>query len=136
MLAVGEHMLGGLSPECTRMATGFAGGVGSTQQELCGALSGGVLVISGLLGRTDSTQSDQLALDLVADYRRRFLAELGATQCARLRETAVHGPDGLGSCAVLVERAAGILLVLLSEAPLDTSQLKRRLRAPTVDDKA
>lgn len=116
LLAVGEHVLGDRSLQCARMATGFAGGVGETQQEMCGALSGGVLVISGLLGRTNRSESDQRALDMSTRYRQRFLEEFGNTQCARLRETVVHGPGGFGSCAVLVERAAAIVLSLLAEA--------------------
>ena len=114
LLAVGEHVLDNLEPRCARMATGFAGGVGDTQQEMCGALSGGVLVISGLLGRTRLSEDDRPALDLATRYRARFLEELGATQCARLREM-VYTPGGLGSCASLVERAATILLELLAE---------------------
>jgi C_GCAxxG_C_C family probable redox protein len=115
LLVVGEHVLGDQGSECARMATGFAGGVGDTQQEMCGALSGGVLVIGGLLGRTSLSQSDRPALDLATRYRRRFLAEFGDSQCARLREKAVYAPGGLGSCSALVERAAMILLALLAE---------------------
>jgi C_GCAxxG_C_C family probable redox protein len=116
LLVVGEHVLGNPGSECARMATGFAGGVGDTQQEMCGALSGGVLVIGGLLGRTSLSQSDRPALDLATRYRRRFLAEFGDTQCARLREKVVYAPAGLGSCSALVEKAAMILLELLAQA--------------------
>ncbi len=115
LLAVGEHVLDNLEPRCARMATGLAGGVGDTQQEMCGALSGGVLVIGGLFGRESLNQDDLPALDLAKRYRKRFLDELGTTQCARLRETVVYAPGGLGSCASLVERAASILLELLAE---------------------
>ena len=114
LLVVGEHVLGGLEPQCARMATGFAGGVGDGQQEMCGALSGGVLVIGALLGRTSLSGDDRPALALATRYRERFRAELGATQCAWLRDM-VHAPGGLGSCALLVERAAMILLELLAE---------------------
>ena len=89
--------------------------MGGTHQEMCGALSGGVLVISGLLGRVELDEDDQLARDLVSRYRERFLAELGDTQCARLREL-VEAPAGLGSYDLLVERAATILLEVLAEA--------------------
>jgi len=116
LLVVGEHVLDNPSSECARMATGFAGGVGDTQQEMCGALSGGVLVIGGLLGRTRLGESDRPALTLATRYRQRFLAEFGDTQCARLREKAIYAAGGLGSCAVLVERAAAILLELLAKA--------------------
>lgn len=107
LLTVGKHVLGNLEPRCARMATGFAGGVGDSQQEMCDALSGGVLVIGGLLGRTSLDEDDQPALALATRYRARFLAELGTTQCARLRET-VYAPGGPGSCAPLVEKAATI----------------------------
>jgi len=115
LLVVGGHVLGNPGAEWARMATGFAGGVGDTQQEMCGALSGGLLVIGGLLGRTSLSQSDRPALDLATRYRRCFLAEFGDTQCARLREKVVYTPGGPGSCAALVERAATILLALLAE---------------------
>jgi len=115
LLTVGGRVLGDLEPQCARMATGFAGGVGDTQQELCGALSGGVLVISGLLGRDSLKESDWPALTLSARYRQRFMAELGYTQCGRLRTKVVHVPGGLGSCGELVERAATLLLELLAE---------------------
>ncbi len=115
MLTVGEHVLDDLEPRCVQMATGLAGGVGNTQQEMCGALSGGVMVIGGLLGRTSLSESDQPVLTLSTRYRQRFVAEFNDTLCARLRETAVYAPGGLGSCAVLVERAATILLELLTE---------------------
>lgn len=114
LLAVGEHVLGDLEPQCARMATGLAGGVGDTQQEMCGALSGGVLVIGGLLGRESLDEDDRPAFALATRYRERFLTELGATQCARLREI-VYAPGGLGSCGLLVERAATILLELIEE---------------------
>jgi len=114
VLAVGEYVWGNLEPRCVRMASVFAGGVGSGKQEMCGALSGGVMVIGGLLGRTSLDEDDEPALELAARYRERFLAELGATQCARVWEI-VHAPAGMGSCALLVERAATMLLELLAE---------------------
>lgn len=115
MLAVGEHAFGNLEPRTVRMATGFAGGVGETYQELCGALSGGVMVIGGLFGREHFDEDDWPALTLAARYRERFLSEFGYTECGRLREQVVYAPDGLGSCSALVERAASILLNVLDE---------------------
>jgi len=67
------------------------------------------------LGRESLSEDDRPALDLATRYRERFLVELDATQCARLREM-VYAPGGLGSCALLVEQAAMILLELLAEA--------------------
>jgi len=98
------------------MATGFSGGLGDTREELCGALSGGIMVIGILYGRTTLDEDDQPAIRLAARYRARFLEAFGYTQCRGLRENVVYGTGGLGSCGALVERTATILLGLLSEA--------------------
>ena len=114
MLAVGEHVLGDLDPRMARMPTAFAGGVGNTEQEICGALSGGVMIIGALYGRTSLAESDLPALRLATRYRAQFAVEMGATRCGAVRERA-HTQGGIGSCALVVERAARILLELLDE---------------------
>jgi C_GCAxxG_C_C family probable redox protein len=119
MLAVGGYVLEDLDPQRVRMATGFAGGVGDTQQEMCGALSGGVMVIGALYGRSSLAEDDWLALQLATRYRERFASEMGETRCGPLREW-VHATGGPGSCAFVVERAARILLELLDEQGKDT----------------
>ena len=115
MLAVGGHLVADLEPQCVQMATGLSGGVGSTHEELCGALSGGVLVIGRLLGRSRLDEDDEQAIATTCRYRDRFLDAFGATKCETLRQE-VESPGGLASCAELVERAARVLLKLLAEA--------------------
>ena len=114
MLAVGGHVLGDLDPRLVRMATGFAGGVGESKQEMCGALNAGVMIIGALYGRSSLEEDDLPAQRLAARYRERFAAELGTSHCSPLYEQ-VHAPGGLGSCSVVVERAARILLGMLAE---------------------
>ena len=114
MLAVGEHVLDGIEPHWVRMTSGLAGGVGGTREEMCGALSAGVMVIGGAFGRSSSEEDDTVAYALAARYRERFLEEWGATRCASLREM-VDAPDGLSSCSALVERAAMMLLELFDQ---------------------
>jgi C_GCAxxG_C_C family probable redox protein len=114
LLAVGEHLVPDWQPQYLRLATGLGGGLGGTHEELCGALSGGVLLIGLLFGRESAGEDDTQAYVLSERYRERFLAALGATQCARLRE-AIEAPGGPGTCAPLVEQATGILLEILDE---------------------
>ena len=114
MLAVGEHVLDEFPEACKRMGTGFSGGLGGTHQELCGALSGGVLVVGALLGRADVRGNDRPAMNIATLFWARFLAKFGDTQCARLRER-IKAPGGLGTCAILVEQASILLLELLEE---------------------
>jgi C_GCAxxG_C_C family probable redox protein len=112
VLAVGEHLMDGLPAECIRMANGFGGGVGGSHEDMCGALSGAIMVIGGLHGRNSVEQDDQEAQALCAQYRRSFMHEFGVTCCGPLRER-VKGPNGPGTCAVVVERAAFLLLDLM-----------------------
>ena len=116
LLAVGGQYLEDLEPQCARMATGFCGGLGDTKQELCGALSSGVMVIGALFGRTSLEEDDEPAVRLAQRYRDLFLETFGDTQCCELRDKVVYSPGGLGSCGALVERAAGVLMALLEEA--------------------
>jgi C_GCAxxG_C_C family probable redox protein len=107
-------MIDDLADVAKRMGTGFSGGLGNTHQELCGALSGGVLVIGALLGRTELAEDDRPALNASTLFRARFLAKFGETRCAPLRER-VTAPGGLGSCALLIEQSTLLLLELLDE---------------------
>jgi C_GCAxxG_C_C family probable redox protein len=112
VLAVGGHFIHPLPAPCIRMANGFGGGVGGAYQDICGALSGAIMVIGGVYGRTDVRQDDQHAQTLCACYRQTFLDEFGVTACGPLRDQ-VKAPGGAGTCAVVVERAALLLLKLL-----------------------
>lgn len=115
MLAVGGHLLDETAPP-VRLATPFGGGIGSSHQEVCGAITGGVLVIGALHGRDRADQLDEKehASDLAARYREGVLSALGDTRCQPLRDRH-HGSDGSGTCAPVVERAAAVLLEILIE---------------------
>lgn len=110
---MGEHVLEDLPPLCVRMAGPLCGGIGSSHEELCGALTGGVLVIGALHGRVDPAQNDDMAKSLAVTYRNRFRDEFGTTCCGPILDW-VKSPAGPGTCAVIAERAAQILLDVLT----------------------
>ncbi len=96
------------------MATLFGGGIGGCREEVCGALSGAILAMSALLGRTECGVDDKPEMALAKAFRERFLTEYGHTVCAPLRDR--FNPDGKGSCRPLVEQTALLLLEFLAEA--------------------
>lgn len=96
-----------------RMACGLAGGVGCSQHEMCGALSGGVLLIGAVQGRTQPNEDDSQCQKLAAEYRERFAQEWGTTLCSDLRANG-YGSGETQPCSALVERAASILLQVLA----------------------
>ncbi|MGQ9583892.1 MAG: C-GCAxxG-C-C family protein [Anaerolineae bacterium] len=115
MLTVGEHALENFDPAFVRMCTPFAGGVGRTRQELCGALSSGTMILGALYGRTGSQENDDVVQQLAARYCELFLAALGDTQCGPLRER-FQTSSNPHPCTTIVEQAAITLLEVLDEA--------------------
>jgi C_GCAxxG_C_C family probable redox protein len=106
--------LGGFDDDFVRMSTGFGGGVGQSREELCGALSAGVMLIGALHGRALVGEDKDVCNRLVTRYRQRFEESFGSTNCGELRRSG-YGADGHTPCAELVARAASILLDVLDE---------------------
>lgn len=118
LLAVGGHYLGEVSPQAVRMATPFAGGVGSTCAELCGALTGGLMVIGGLAGRESAEINDDRCQALAAAYRAEFLRTFGWLKCQDLKDHWI-GIAGQESCRALMEKAAGVLVGVIEGTKFD-----------------
>ena len=79
--------LTGTAPEQLLAAMrGFGGGVGGSHEELCGAVSGGVLVLSLLHPHTDGEdRAGKVRLYAQAkEFRRRFQEVFGLTRCGDL----------------------------------------------------
>ena len=79
--------LTGTAPEQLMAATGgFGGGVGGSHAEVCGAVSGGVLVLSLLHPHTDGADRAGKAAvyALTKEFRRRFEEVFGLTRCGEL----------------------------------------------------
>ena len=106
--------MGSLTDRERRIASGFAGGIGGTEQELCGAFSLGVAVISALCGRTSPEEDVQDCMEFVAQFRQRFLDRFGTLRCKELRESG-YGAENLEPCSKLVERGARILIEVIEE---------------------
>ena len=97
-----------------KAAAAFMGGVGGTEEEICGALAGGVLAIGYLMGRTDPGVDMAHVHRLATEFRKRFLQEFGATRCGALLEILGKQDDYI-RCKRMTGRAAGILADLIEE---------------------
>lgn len=111
---MGGRYLGQVTDRERRIATGFAGGIGGTGEELCGAFSLGVAVISALCGRTSPDEDVEDCKEFVAQFRQRFQDRFGTLCCKELRESG-YGADNLEPCSKLVERGARILVEVIEE---------------------
>jgi C_GCAxxG_C_C family probable redox protein len=98
----------------TKIATGFAGGVGGTHEELCGALAGGIMALGYLTGRTEPGADNQPAKDIAAALRQCFIDKFGATKCQAVLD--LLGPqENSMKCKRLTGELAGDLYRMLQE---------------------
>ena len=103
-----------ISPEMQRLATPFAGGIGGTNEDICGALTGAIMVIGALYGRQDGTSDDADCQQLAAEFHRLFKEEFGYTCCRDIKE-GWRGKPGQESCNILVCKTCQLLLDLLEK---------------------
>jgi arsenite methyltransferase len=119
-----------------RCAAGFGGGIGGTLEDVCGALSGGVLALGLLLGRSEPDSNRQVLGELTRQFRQRFISEFGSTHCATLRKGFDESEEPLG-CARLSAQTAVILAELLyrfesdNDAPVETWTQTSTQKAPS-----
>lgn len=90
------------------LATAFGGGMGKTFEEACGALSGALLVIGHLHGRTGPAQSWETAAAMGAEVRGAFRGRHLCTRCATLRER--FGEQQMPLCRDVVQQTVADLL--------------------------
>ena len=132
--------LTGTAPEQLMAAMGgFGGGVGGSHEELCGAVSGGVLVLSLLHPHTDGEdRAGKVRLYAQAkEFRRRFQEVFGLTRCGDLlrarpgvteRNPASQRLGVTAHCDNMIVTAVEILEQMLQEEP--AGRCIQRLRGP------
>lgn len=91
------------SPSLPAVASAFGGGVGSTRQELCGALSGACIAVGLIAGRNNHDLDDMTAKALASDIRNAMIKDYGTVRCQALIDQ--FGPeDRRIKCKELVEK--------------------------------
>lgn len=108
-----------------KMASGFGGGMGKTQ-ETCGAVTGAIMVL-GMLKGEEVNNNDELkaaAYGAVKDLTRDFVEEYNTTKCRDLIACDLNTPEGAAKfkedkimenlCAGCVEKAVQIVEDLIA----------------------
>lgn len=96
-------------------STPFAGGIGRNHiDEICGALSGGLMVIGLLFGRAEAHTNDDYCQYLAGVFYNRFYEHFGSVNCKYLRDNWVR-KSGQENCYDLIEQSSTILLDLLEK---------------------
>jgi C_GCAxxG_C_C family probable redox protein len=109
------------------MASAFGGGVGR-RGEVCGAVTGALMVLGLAAGHADNTEASKAATyELVDEFLRRFEGAHGALGCRTLIGHRIDTPEGLQSardagvfktiCPALVADASAIVASILGGRP-------------------
>jgi C_GCAxxG_C_C family probable redox protein len=115
--AVTESLDGSGKREWYRLATPFGGGIGGTKEELCGALTGGIMAIGYLTGRDYPQEDANFSKSLAVSLRTKFIELAGSTQCQAVLDRL--GPQqGHERCADLVAGTTRYLMELLESEGL------------------
>ena len=113
VMAVGGYALGHVDPLVIKMASGFAGGIKPERKEICGALSGGIMVIGALYGRQSVSKDNDLCQKLVNNYYKLFADFYGCVHCQDLQDKE-HCDGKHRPYMMLVERSSQMLIDVIS----------------------
>ena len=101
-----------------RIATGFCGGISRTDG-MCGALSGGIMALGLLTGRSGPRDAKDLCYTLVHELVNKFRKEFGSTHCTELLGCNISTVEGSQCfiekglmddvCAVVTRRTAELV---------------------------
>lgn len=106
------EQFGNPTEDITKMTSAFCGGIGGSKAELCGALTGGLISIGWLLGRSSPNQDNQTTKELAITFQKEFEKRFNSVNCGELL-------DGFGNqennikCKEMTARTAGLLFDLL-----------------------
>jgi C_GCAxxG_C_C family probable redox protein len=116
--AFNEHYKLGLTDEFLKIATGFGAGLGASKC-CCGSLTGGIMVLSLVTGRSSVGESETPAFDTVSALHDRFRRTFGATCCRVLTRPVEWGsPEHHEYCVQFVRGASEMTEDILRENPI------------------
>ena len=113
--------------EALAVSGGFGGGVGGSHAEICGAMSGAVMVLSMLYPHVEegNAESKRKIYGVTQEFQKRFQARFPCTRCGDLLAARIQPDDktpaaqklGITShCAILIVTAVEIVEEMLKEA--------------------
>ena len=109
-----EYLAPEISPEMVKLVTGFGGGLGQAGC-LCGALTGSVMALNMLKGRTTPQDKRDAAYDLARRFHDRFEEKFGYTCCRALNPHPFETKEHLKNCIKITGNTAKLLMEFLQE---------------------
>lgn len=105
-----------------RLCSGFGGGIGHAR-DLCGAVTGSVMVINTLIGRNAPADKPLAEIyPVTLEFHQRFEQEFGSCKCGDLMTFEFNTREHLKNCIKLVNKVAKFLAEFLEEKGLLTGK--------------
>jgi C_GCAxxG_C_C family probable redox protein len=95
-------------------ASAFGGGIVGSTEELCGAFSGGVMVLGYLLGRENPGDDLRDCGALVNEFKKKFQHQFGSLNCRTILDSFSDQENPIG-CVQLTAEASVLLADLLKD---------------------
>jgi len=110
------HAQGIVLPDTSkRMATPFGGGVGRSE-DICGALTGGVMALGACLGRASPEEDKLRSYDAAGKLYGLFQERFKATSCRELNKSDFKSPEHRIRCGRFVGECARLAITVIRES--------------------
>ena len=106
-LSVASYFEKEFDKKVIKIATPFRAGIGLSRQSICGAFTGGLLVIGYFFGRDNGSESDVHCQELASRFLEKFNSEFLNLHCSELIK--------MDACKQLTGRTAELLVEILRD---------------------
>ena len=96
-----------------RVASGFGGGIGSSKEDVWGILTGGVIALGWLYGRSEPGADINNLKDLTGAFRKKFIERTGSTKCPEILEK-LGEQEKMIKCKKLTAEMTGVLWEIIN----------------------
>jgi len=103
-----------MDPSMVKLMTGFGGGCGEAGC-MCGALSGSIVALNMLKGRSSNRESRDEVYRLAKEFNERFAEKFGATCCRALNPHPFGTREHLANCLKITGNTSKMLMEFLEE---------------------
>lgn len=109
-----EYLAPEIDPEMVKLVTGLGEGVGRSGC-MCGALSGSIIALDMLKGRTDAHANQALTHEFSKEFHDRFKKQFGSTCCRVLNKQPFETRERIINCLKITGKTAMMLMEYLLE---------------------
>ncbi len=92
-----------------KAASGFCGGIGGSHEEICGALSGSILALGFLYGRSNPNEDNDKVKFISSELLKLFKKKHQTTRCSKILDSFGEQNDSEKCCALTAETSKLVL---------------------------